>query len=276
MFKTGSKFLLGLAGFAYVAAIVWAWTTTPHSFGMDSIIGALTFGYKGQVGDHVGYSILMGLAGTSLALGVFLAAISEADAEAVSEVAGLETVPEVVPVTASYWPVVAAFSLGAVVLGLAFGSALFVLGLVGLTICLVEWAAKAWSDRATGDPAVNRDIRDRLMQPFETPIASVLGIAVVVLLVSRILLALPKLGSYLVFGLVPVLILGVGCLIVLRPKLSNNVIAGMLVVGGIALLAGGTAAAIHGERKLHHDKSEKTESGLAPVTYAPSALGGES
>ncbi len=257
MFKTGSKFLLGLTVLGYLGAIVWAITTAPNAVGMDAVLGALTFGYKGEVGDHTGYAILMGLAATSGFLAIFLAALRDCDPDAEAQVAGLETVPEVVvPSTASYWPVVAAFSLAALALGLAFGPALFALGMVGLVICTVEWAARAWSDRATGDPEVNQSIRDRLLGPVETPVAAVLGIAVLVLAVSRILLALPKLGSYAVFGLVPVAVLAFGALVVMRPKLSKNVIAGLLVVGGVALLAGGVAAAIHGERK-HEDKTEE-------------------
>ena len=30
---------------------------------MDALIGVLTLGYKGAVGDHIGYSILMALVG---------------------------------------------------------------------------------------------------------------------------------------------------------------------------------------------------------------------
>ena len=152
MFKTGSKFLLGLTVLGYLGAIVWAITTAPNAVGMDAVLGALTFGYKGEVGDHTGYAILMGLAATSGFLAIFLAALRDCDPDAEAQVAGLETVPEVVvPSTASYWPVVAAFSLAALALGLAFGPALFALGMVGLVICTVEWAARAWSDRATGD-----------------------------------------------------------------------------------------------------------------------------
>ena len=91
------------------------------------------------------------------------------------------------------------------VIGLAVGPIMFTIGMVGLAICLVEWAVRSWSDRATGDPEVNRSIRNRFMQPVEIPALAVIGIAGMVLAVSRILLALPKIGSYLVFGLVPAL-----------------------------------------------------------------------
>jgi hypothetical protein len=81
--------------------------------------------------------------------------------------------------------------------------------------------------------------------------------------ISRILLALPKNGSYLVFGIVPAIIFGVGILIVMKPKLSRSVIAGLLLFGGFAILAGGVAAAIAGEREHEggHDEEHKEEGG---------------
>ena len=38
----------------------------------------------------------------------------------------------------------------------------------------IEWTMQAWSDRATGDPAVNREIRNRVMLPIEVPVAGAL------------------------------------------------------------------------------------------------------
>lgn len=272
MFKTGSKFLFGLAAFGFVAAFLYADGTGQHKLGMDSITGPLTFGYKGYVGDHVGYSTLIGVATAALFLGILLSALRDSDPEAAAQVAGLDTVPEVpAPRTVNYWPVVAAFSLGAVALGLAVGRTLFIIGMVGLVITVAEWAVRSWSDRATGDPEVNRTIRNRFLYPVEIPALAVIGIAGLVLAVSRILLALPKIGSYLVFGLVPAIILGVGALIVLKPRLSQSVIAGLLIFGGVAVLAGGVVAGIHGERSHEEKKATegKGESGLAPSPAPP-------
>jgi len=272
MFKTGSKFLYGLAGLGLVSAILLAAATGDHPIGMDTLLGPLTFGYKGYVGDHVGYTVLISLSFISLFGGIFLSALRDSDAEAAAQVVGLETVPEVpAPATANYWPVIGGFSAGAVVIGLAVGPIMAVVGLVGLTITAFEWAARSWADRATGDPEVNQGIRDRLLQPIEIPALAVLVIGGIVLAVQQILLALPKIGSYLVFGLVPVAILVVGSIIVLKPKLSQSVIAGMLLVGGFAILAGGVAATIAGERDHGgHSKEKgghsKGEEGLAPQT----------
>ncbi|WP_421117845.1 hypothetical protein ACE2AJ_10370 [Aquihabitans daechungensis] len=267
MFKTGSKFLYGVAAFGFVAAIVYAIATGGEKVdGVDTILGPLTLGYKGGVGDHVGFTILVVLSAASFFLAVLLASIRDGDAEAAAKVVGVETVPEVAaPATVNYWPVVAAFSAAAVVLGLAIGSGLFVIGCIGLTVATAEWAISAWSDRITGDPAVNTSIRNRMMHPIEIPVAAVLGIGIFVLAISRILLALPKNGSYLVFGIVPAIIFGVGILIVTKPKLSRSVIAGLLLFGGFAVLAGGVAASIAGEREHeggeHHEEEEGGEHG---------------
>src|SRR5690349_16916554 len=219
MFKTGSKFLYGVAAFGFVAAIVYSIATSAGSLTgddvVDTILGPLTLGYKGGVGDHIGFTILVVLSAVSFFLAVFLAALRDTDAEAEAQVVGLETVPDApTPVNANYWPIVAAFSAAAVVLGLAIGSQLFVIGMIGIAIATVEWAVSAWSDRITGDPEVNASIRARMMHPIELPGLAVLGIGGLVLCISRILLALPKEGSYLIFGVVPAIIFGVGILIV--------------------------------------------------------------
>ncbi len=275
MFKIGSRFLFALSAFGFVAAIAYAAATGDHKIGMDSILGPLTGGYKGYVGDHIGYSVLIGLSVAALGLGIFLAALRDADPEASAQAFGLETVPEVpVPGRVNYWPVVGAFSLGALVLGLAIGPAMFVLGGVGLSITLVEWAVRAWSDRATGDPEVNRAIRDRFLRPVEVPGLAVIGIGLMVLAVSRILLALPKEGGYVVFGLVPAIIFALGYLVANRPKISQSAIAGMLLIGGIALLGGGVVAAVVGEREHeggHHteehvDEDDGHAEGMAPLS----------
>jgi len=267
MFKTGSKFLFGLAAFGFVAAIAYAAATGDHALGMDSLLGPLTLGYKGYVGDHIGFTVLVSLSAVAFFLGVVLAAFGDADPEALAIAGGLETVPEVpAPASTNYWPIVGGFSIAAAVLGLAIGTPMFVVGMAGLAIVTVEWAVRAWSDRATGDAEVNRGIRNRLMHPIEVPAMAVLGIGGLVLAISRILLALPKIGSYLVFGLVPALVLAVGALIVLRPKLSQSVIAALLLVGGLAVLAGGIVAAIAGERDVeHHNEEHGGEEGLAPL-----------
>ncbi len=267
MVKSASKFLFALAAFGFVGAVVYGGATAGQGFGMDAILGPLTFGYKGYVGDHVGYALLMGLAVSAGFLGIFLSTLRDADAEASAQVLGLESVPEVpAPVRVNYWPVIGAFSAAAVVVGMAVGAGMVVLGLVGLTVVAVEWASRAWADKATGDAEVNQSIRDRFMRPFEVPLGSALIVALIVLAVSRILLAVPQVGSYIVFGLVPAVILGLGALVVTRPQISQSAIAAMLLVAALAVLGGGIAAAIAGERAHEGGHEAGHESSLTTIT----------
>jgi hypothetical protein len=274
MFPTGSKYFFGLGFFALVAAMVYGAASADHAVNLDTFVGVMTFGYKGSVGDHVGYSILVGLAGACIFLGCVTAAFRDADAEAVAEVAGLDSVPEVVPPgTASYVPIITAFGVGSIVLGLVAGAIWVAVGLIILAFMVVEWTVKAWSDRATGDPAVNQAIRNRLMYPVEVPVLAAAGIAVFVLSIARLLLVLPnELSSYLVFGLVPCVMLAGGWFITTRPQLNRNVLTALLLVGGVAVLASGIVGASIKERDVEHHEEEEHSEGegsLAPI--APDA-----
>lgn len=261
MFTTGSKWFFGVAGAALVAALVYGGATNPSDVGMDTFTGVLTLGYKGGVGDHIGYAILMAIAGAAIFVGSAVAAFRDADVEPVSEVLGVapEALPEVTaPVQGSYWPVIGAFGAGAVVVGLVTSAALVGLGIVVLVAVAFEWAISAWADRATPDTTVNQAARRRVMLPFEVPVLGALGIAVFVLAISRVLLTVPKLAVYLIFGGVATAVLIVAFILSARPKLNPQVVAGLCVVGALAVLAGGVVSAIVGPREIepHHHEEE--------------------
>lgn len=267
MFRSGSKFLYGLAAFGFVGAFFYSLATGNHAIGMDSLIGPLTLGYKGRVGDHVGYSILVVLGFSSLGLALITSGLMDADPDAQAQLVARDAVPAVEVPTPSYWPIVGAFSVGAIAIGLAIAKPLFIIGSIGLACTVIEWAAQAWADRATGDPEVNRTIRNRFMYPVEIPVGAALCIGGFVYLMSRILLAVPEKGSAIVFGVVPAVILALAVVIALRPKLSQSVIAGVLLVGGIAILATGVIAGIAGPREI--EKHHATESGQGEGSLAP-------
>ncbi|MCB1003853.1 MAG: hypothetical protein KDB35_06670, partial [Acidimicrobiales bacterium] len=79
-----------------------------------------------------------------------------------------------------------------------------------------------------------------------------------VVLFSRVLLATPKSGSTGLAIVVALLVLGVATLIATRPRLSANLIAALLLLGGIAVLVGGITAASVGTRDFeeHHEDTE--------------------
>jgi hypothetical protein len=265
VFTTGSKWFFGVAGAALLAALVYGGATNPSQVGMDTFMGVLTLGYKGGVGDHMGYAILVGIAGAAIFLGASIAAFRDAGVEAEADLLGVEpaAVPEVTaPVRGSYWPVVGAFGAGTLVVGLVTSSALVMLGIVVLVAVAFEWAITAWSERATTDVGVNAAARRRVMLPFEVPVLGAIGIAVFVLAISRILLSVNKLGVYLIFGGVATAVLVVAFILSARPKINPQVVAGLCVVGALAVLAGGVVSAVVGPREIepHHHEEEGHES----------------
>ncbi len=245
MFTTGFKLYFGIAVGLFIAAIVYGYSTG------GGHVGPLTWGWKGGVGDHIGYVVLMGLSTVAGTLGLILVAFRDADPAAQAHYVGVDQLPSTPMVTGSVWPVVGAFGAGTMVVGLALHSAIFVVGLVICAAVAIEWSMDAWADRATGDPAANRELRNRIMAPIEIPAAGVATIGIIVLAASRILLNASKNGAVIWSIAIAVVILGIGTLYATKPKLNKNIIAGLVLVTAGAVLAGGIVAAVDGEREFH-------------------------
>jgi len=264
MITTGSKWFFGLGLVSLVLAAAYGWTTGGNG------LGPLTAGYKGGVGDHFGYGILLSGAVVSLVFGLVSTAARDADAAAVRQLAGTDTLPPVVPAGISYWPPVAAFGAALVVIGLVSGAVLVVFGLIVLGIVLVEWAVQAWADRATGDPETNRRIRNRLMNPIEYPAAGVLALGVLAIAFSQVFLALSSEAAVWVALAAAVVVVGAGFLVASRPRISSNVVVALLVVGAIVVIGIGVAGGVAGPREFHHIEDEGGEHGdqdaLGPTT----------
>lgn len=255
MLTTGFKLYFGMALGALVAAITFGYTTGGNH------TGPLSLGWKGSVGNHTGYLILIGTAVLFGFLGLTLVAFRDADPRAAAELLGVDQVPAQRPTQPSYWPLVSMFGVAAVILGLVLSSAIFVVGLILLAVVAIEWAMTAWADRATGDPVANRELRDRVMQPIEVPVVAALAILAVPLGASRVLLAVSKIGAVWVAGIISLIVLALAVLVVLRPRLSKNVVAGIVLVGGLAFVAAGITAAVIGERDFHHEHGTEQTAG---------------
>lgn len=242
MFTTGFKYFFGLAMALLLAAVVYGYST-----GGD-IVGPISLGWKGGVGDHVGYTMLVGMGAATGLVGLVLVAFRDADPSAQAHLLGVETVASNPPVTGSFWPVVGAFGVATMVVGLVLHAAVFVLGLVILVMVAIEWTMDAWADRATGDPEANRALRNHIMAPVEIPMAGALGIGVGVLAVSRILLAISTNGAVAVAGVIAVVVLTCGALYAAKPGIGRSLVAGIAVLAAVALLTAGVVAAVAGER----------------------------
>jgi hypothetical protein len=254
MLTTGFKLFFGYFVAAATAAVVYGYTTG------GSHVGPLTAGYKGGVGEHLGYVTLVATAAISAGIAFVLVAFRDADPRAAAELLGSDHVPVQRPVQPSYWPIVGAFGVGTALVGMVLHAAVFVTGLVILAVVLVEWMMQAWADRATGDPEVNRQLRDRIMQPIEVPVGAVLAIVAVPLAMSRVFLAVSELGAVWVATGVATVILLVASIFALRPRVSKNAMAAAVVFGGIALVAAGIVATAVGERDIepHHGHGAET------------------
>jgi hypothetical protein len=179
----------------------------------------------------------------------------------------------VTPAATSYWPPVAAFGAALVVIGLVSDSLMFVLGLIVLGIVLVEWAVQAWADKATGDPETNRRIRNRLMNPIEYPAAGVLALAVLAVAFSRVFLTLSADAAVWVALAAAVVVVAGGFLVAARPKISPNVVVGLLVVGALIVIGIGIAGGVAGPREFHEHEEEGEDGGegegALPAPAAP-------
>ncbi len=247
----------------------------------EAWLGAISLGWKGGIGDHVGYLLLLLFALTAGFIATVLVAYRDADPDAVAELAGGELPPPQGPTSPSYWPVVGAFGVGVLVIGLVTHAAIFVIGLILLTGTVFEWMMSAWADRATGDPAANKELRDRLMRPIEMPVLGALGIGAVILAISRILLTVSKEWAVWLAVIIASLIFLVAIAFSLVESWNRNLVAGVVVVGAIAVLAGGVVSAALGQREFeihhgeeeHHDDEGEGEEGSA-LLQAPLAGAG--
>lgn len=299
MITRGSKYFFGAAAVAYLAALLYGFLSGASAHGgvfavfsdgdiVNSIVGPISFGWKGWVGDQIGYSILMGFAGTMLVLGGFTSAFRDGSPERLAELQGATVeqgeitgarvdlrIPT--PQGSSVWPIFAAFSAGIAIVGLAYSTVLFGIGAAGLAIAAVEWTVKSWSELATGDPARNREIRDHLMHPLEVPIGATLGILLVIFCVSRVLLAVPKIGAVFFIIIFATFIFMIAILLASRPDLKRTVVVASVVVFGILIILGGIIGGVVGQRAPEHHDEESLAATLvveAPASTGSGALAG--
>lgn len=235
MFTTGSKLLIGASVLAAVSAIA-------YGVAQDGVMGTV------------------GLASAAVAL-AFLAGINIYTNDSNiwdDEISSVETAPAAArPPANSIWPM--AFALGAAVLtvGLVTYQAVFVVGVVLLLATGAEWTTEAWAERASADASYNAQVRSRIANPLEFPLAAAIGIGIIVYSFSRIMLWLSKTNTVIAFAVLGVIILTVAFLAAYRPGLKSRAAVGAIAVGVLALVAGGAAAGLDGERDIHpHETTE--------------------
>ena len=262
MFTTAFRFFAALSAAALVGAVVSVIGSDTEQGWMDRISGGITVGWKGGIGDHLAYTVLLTLALVAGTLAVLHVAFRDADPEAEAQVAHTDSVPLTrAPSGANFLPLVGAFAVGVILIGLITNKVVVITGISLLLLVMGTWTLRAWAERATGDDEVNRDLYHRFVEPFRVPVLSILCIGLVAFALSRLLLAVSEVGAVVVFTVVAIVFLFGAVLLAARPAVSKNAITIILFIGALLVIGIGTIAAVQGQRSFEHDEEHE---GIAP------------
>ncbi|CAB4611067.1 unannotated protein [freshwater metagenome] len=271
MFTTAFRFFAGLAVFSLIAAFAVGFTSQNQSL-MNRVLGPLTLGWKGGVGNHFAYTFFVGLFAAAAALAGLLIAFRDADPDAEAQIVRMESVPLTrAPIGVNYLPALGALAFVLMLIGLATESSGLTFAAVAVMVVVAfTWTVRTWAERATGDDHTNAELYHRFIDPFRVPVISILLIGLVAIGLSRVLLSVSKIGSVWVFGLVALLFFLVAVLLALKPSSAKWVTTAVVVLGAIAIVAAGIAGAVIGERDIeHHDSGDHATEGAVGV--APGA-----
>jgi plastocyanin len=153
---------------------------------------------------------------------------------------------------ASPWPLAGAVALGLVGLGLAFGSPLVIVGVLCALVAAAGWLSQAWREDPTFTRPEGARISSRLLSPVGLPIMAVGLIAVIVVSVSRVLLAVPRVGSIAIAFGSAVLLLVVFFALSTRPNLPRNSLIFLSGFAVVAIVTAGSVSAAAGYRTFDH------------------------
>jgi hypothetical protein len=268
-FTPAFRFFAGLAVFALAVAFVVGFSSEVQS-PVDRVLGPLTLGWKGGVGNHLAYAFFVGLFGLAAGLAGILVAFRDADPEAEAEVVHTASVPLTrAPVGPNFMPALAAFGFVIMLVGLATRTPIYATsGLVVLLVSGFVWTLRTWAERATDDNTVNAELYHRFIDPLRTPVLALLSVAVVAIGLSRVLLAVSKTNSVLVFGVVAAFFFIVATVLALRPDSARSVTSALVIVGAIAVIIAGVFGAVSGERNFEEHHSEEHTVEDAPMDGA--------
>lgn len=274
----GFKLYGGFGLASLIAALLYG-ISSVSSFGPDylqvvdrsAIEGVVSLGWQGSVGEHSGYVIFLIVAAVSFLFAFMLAAFSDADPKSVAEVSeDGELPPAQAPTSPSYWPVIVAFGLGLTVIGIAISAAIMGIGLVFAGVAMAEWAISAWADRISGDPVVNKNVRNRLLWPLEVPVAGAAGMAVLVIGLWQVFLAVSKFSALWVATGIAAAVFLAAVVFAMAPKVGKSAVVAVLTAGAIGIITAGIIAAAVGSRDFH-EIHPADHSGAEAVVEAESA-----
>jgi hypothetical protein len=286
MLPDGFKLYFGIAVFAlfstFVIGVGSILRTTDGNSVKDNVdqvgvistlSGPLSVGWKGSVGNHVGYTIMFVTMVAAAFIAFLLVAFRDADPEAQEQYLGTDSVPLTrAPAGSNFAPVVGAIAAAMMGIGWIVNTGFFWAGAVLLVLTIGTWATRTWAERATGDDEVNAQIYHRIIDPLRVPIVGAGLIAFVVLGISRVFNSAPsKDASTVIFLVAGAVIFATFVAIAVAPKVSRSLIVVLLAIGALLVIAGAIYGIKQGDRPLEGEEhkteapGESHEGGLAPI-----------
>lgn len=254
---SGAKLFLSIAALAALAANVYSVTSE------NEMVGLIVLASLAVAAAFLG-GVSVAFRDAELGTSTTAAVTARAEASGV-----LVRAPQV---STSPWPLLAGFGLALLAIGAVQDRRLALLGGVVLLAAGVEWVVQSWADRASDDPVYNAGLRSRIMHPVEFPVLGAVIVGFVIWGFSRVMLALPKVGSIWAFIIAGSLILIVASIIALRPNVSSNLAVVALLVGGVAVLVGGVVGIAQGEREFEEHAVGSPDDATQSVSDRASVL----
>lgn len=267
MINTGSRTYFGLAIGAFITALLYGfitntmaegtWQTLAGSGAVEAILGPLTFGYKGGVGDHFGYASLMGFSGLCVGLGSLTTAFRDGNSVSIAEVEAPDRAfADQPPMNVVPWPALFALAVGLTVVGLSFQPFLFGLGVFAAVLIGVEWTLTVWSERTSSDPEVNRLVRRRVLWPLEVPVGVAAGLGIIVFAMSRLFLATAGIGAAVIAAVLALVVLAMAFVLAARPTINRGVVLAIVLIFGVIVIGAGIWGGIADSNNDHHHDEE--------------------
>lgn len=103
---------------------------------------------------------------------------------------------------------------------------------------------------------MNNDFRQRVFLPFLLPLGVIIGFFGFAWMLSRVLLAVPEMGSTVIALGLATYILAVAAVVAAKPRITSRALAVGVTLGIIAVVGSGMLAAGAGMRELEHAPAE--------------------
>ncbi len=223
MFTTSSKFYVALTVLAAVSFGVYMILIGPSSIGATALFGMIAVGI----------------------LFIWLS-LHTRDADTDDEFASGAAADAP---SRSMWPLVGAAGALLTLIGTLTTPLFFILGLIVVVATFVEWGIQAWADRASSDPAYNAAVRAKILHPIEFPVIAAIGLGVIIISFAEIMLAVERSAGAVLFIIVSSWVLAAGVVVAIKPNMRRGIITVIVVVGSLAIVAGGLLGNASGMRE---------------------------